>query len=179
MSSTVAIYFSCEGSLRMLGRESGNSVKHANSTAHLHAFFGPKQLCAGFALGAACYEVKISTPDLRDNEASVWGDWGPMYTCELDGHQAVVIEYRCAATGRRAKHVIRPQVIKLNSPMLATERERCPFELEFVDTVRGLHFMARLDTDGGFDHLIVKPTRWGTSPDKLMFRSHALKHESV
>lgn len=133
-------------------------------------FFAPKQFSASFALADASYELEVSTPDLRANPVSVWGDWGPMYTCELDPSQTVTIRYRCPVSGRSAAYEFSPPKIEINSPMLATQRKRWPYVIELVDAARGLRLFAYFDAEARFDHVEVKCVGAGIDPARLLFR---------
>lgn len=139
--------------------------------AHLSQFFTAKDFTSSFSLGSDEFSVEVKTPSLDGTTKTVWGDWGPMFCCELELEQEIVLTYRCSATGRQARYRVSPPQIELNTPRLAFEREQFPLQMEFCDAARGLRFKAFFNPDGEFDHLVVGTLHPSVCARKLMFRA--------
>lgn len=137
----------------------------------LHPFSGSRRFSASFKFGPTEFEVAVRTPDLCSCATSMWGDWGPMYTCQLEPEQCIEIRYRRVHDGRAARYTLNPPTMALNSTMLAAEREKCPFYLEFVDVARSLKFQVYLNREGEFDHLEVERVHPALDFRSLVFRS--------
>lgn len=86
-------------------------------------------------------EVEISVPNVSALKHSVWADWGPMYTFELTEFESVRIKYNDSVFDSTQKK------LRIESPMLAAERECYPFFLIVEDSVKNLNFHLYLDTD--------------------------------
>ena len=114
----------------------------------LSAFLSSKQIRSTFELEGRTFEIELETPDLSGCESSVWGDWGPMYTFDLESNDEVRVTYRCAAVGSESEYELRLATIELNSPMSFATRQKRPFFLRLADRARGLAFSAYLDPVG-------------------------------
>ncbi len=121
------------------------------------------------ALNDRRYLISATTPDLRDNPRSCWGDWGPMVQVRLRPGQSIHMEYRSPVRRLTSSCVIHPQSICLNSPMSARVREDYPFALEFEDAERGLRFVAYLDCAARVHYTDVKLLQPGSDLDRLIF----------
>lgn len=85
--------------------------------------------------------VEVSIPDLSKLEHSVWGDWGPMYTFQLNEFEGISIKYN-----ENLFDSIQKQ-LRVDSPMLAAEREVYPYFLIVEDSKRHLNFHIYINTD--------------------------------
>ena len=151
--------------------EPGGSTMHIDTIPEtLHPFFASQSFGTRFEIGGTEFEVQVRTPDLSACSASMWGDWGPMYTCELEPEQRVEITYRRVHDGRAARYVFSPPTMGVNSPMRTVERERCPFYIEFLDAFRSLEFQVHLSREGTFDHLVVERAHPALDFCALVFR---------
>jgi len=144
-------------------------IKLTTIPENLKPFLSPKQFQATFRLQGLTCDVAVQTPDLSTCNASVWGDWGPMYQCALAPGLHVTTRYLCSAAEVRAQYRFSPPTIGLLSPMLAAERARDPFYLEIVDAARCLRIKAYLDQTGQFDRATVERVGAGTDILPLVF----------
>ncbi len=92
-------------------------------------------------------EIEVKIPDLSHNKFNVGGDWGPMYTIDLEAESPLKIKYLDTKTNEVDQYALEQRNIKLNSPMLASEREQFPFYFKFSDERKGLDFQLYLDID--------------------------------
>lgn len=74
--------------------------------------------------------VVILMPDLSKAPYDVWGDWGPMYRLHLAGDWPIFLETTSAESNRKEKYEIRLQELHLDSPMLASDREKFPLVMK-------------------------------------------------
>jgi len=137
----------------------------------MQRFFAPKQFRTTYGAGRARYFIEVETPDLRQLDFRVWGDWGPMYAFELPLDAVFSIRYR-TESGQSALYAVSPPTVAVESPMRALDRERCPFLLSFFDTARGLQFRAFMAKDGEVDHVEVDRVHIALDVSKLLFREH-------
>ncbi len=114
----------------------------------LRLFLTPKHFESSIEIAGHSYRIELETPDLSDCPRSVWGDWGPMYTMELDEPDCVHFGYRCEALSIAGRHPIASPTIRLNSPVLWARRQRTPFYIGLEDSASGLCFAGYLDRQG-------------------------------
>lgn len=86
-------------------------------------------------------DVEVTLPDLSKLEYSVWGDWGPMYKFNLTDQAVVKIKYNEDEYNSSQKQ------LKIESPMLARERDELPFYIIIEDQSKNLKFKLYIDTD--------------------------------
>ena len=86
-------------------------------------------------------DVEVTLPDLSKLEYSVWGDWGPMYKFNLTDQAVVKIKYNEDEYNSSQKQ------LKIESPMLARERDELPFYIIVEDQSKNLKFKLYIDTD--------------------------------
>lgn len=134
----------------------------------LRPFTNPKRFHSTVEFDGSTFDIEIETPDLSGLEPSVWGDWGPMYTFELEENSTIRITYRCHALGIENEHEIPVSTMQLDSPMLYPVRKKHPLFLYFRDPLRGLDFEGYLDTAGEPAHLEMKQSSLGKDVAKLL-----------
>ncbi|TNE95348.1 MAG: hypothetical protein EP326_15365 [Deltaproteobacteria bacterium] len=71
------------------------------------------------------HEVSIHLPDLTGKEYNTWGDWGPMYQFKLNSDYPISIEIN-SQTGLSETLRVHLSILRIESPMSATEREEYP-----------------------------------------------------
>lgn len=92
-------------------------------------------------------QIEVCIPDLSQNKFNVGGDWGPMYTIDIDAASPLKIKYLDIKTNELDQYALEQRSISLNSPLLAQERELYPFYFKFSDEHKGLDFQLYLDAD--------------------------------
>lgn len=96
-------------------------------------------------------DVTIEIPEISENQISVWGDWGPMYTVSVDVQRPLKIFYKWESCARNESYSLdMVSEFRLNSPMLAIEREKTPFYYEIEDPQKDVVFELYLDASGDF-----------------------------
>lgn len=141
----------------------------------LHRFFTPKRFEATVRLQETEFVARVQTPDLTGSPATVWADWGAMYTCALDLDQAVEVTYTDQSTGRRATYRFSPPNITINAPAKAVLRARCPYVIEVVDAARCLRMTTHLDPAGEVVAAAMRPLHRRIVGPALMFREADLQ----
>lgn len=139
--------------------------------SELDVFTAPHSFETLFVQDESQYEVQVFTPDLRENQKSVWGDWGPMFTFELGESQGIRLAYSCLEKNLVLKAVVYPTCIELNSPACAADQRRWPLCLEFDDDARGLHFRAYLNKQGRVARTDVTQTHPHRRLDTLLIQA--------
>ncbi len=91
-------------------------------------------------------EVEIKIPDLSQNRYSVWGDWGPMYTLQLNPKSPIRITFHLK--DRSEEYGLDCKTVQLNSPMLVDERKEFPLCFEIEDSAKDLKYHVFLDSSG-------------------------------
>ena len=114
----------------------------------IRQFISPKHFASTVDFDGSQFEIEVETPDLSGAEASVWGDWGPMYTFAFDEPRTVRVRFRCEASCVDDTFELWVPEVKLNSPMQWERRQEQPFYVEIVDATHGLVFDGYLDPKG-------------------------------
>jgi hypothetical protein len=148
---------------------------HSNEQQHRRLFFTSKHYRTRFRAGGREFEAEIRTPDLSEAPASMWADWGPMYSATLGEHDAVHVTYRCPSTGEEVARRFRPPQITIHSTADAGRREQLPFRIEVTDAARGLRLAAWMDHEG---EVVETGVRWlhpGLSVASLLFGDESVR----
>lgn len=101
--------------------------------------------------------IRLAIPDLTGNPFSVGGDWGPCYTISLKAGQKIGVEYREGKDENVASHSLAPEYIRIESPILASERRKHPFVFVLEDKVKLLQYTLYLNLSGQVQSVRVKP----------------------
>ncbi len=139
---------------------------------HIDSFKTAKTISAQFTYQGEEYHVTISSPDLRPAASSCWGDWGPMYTFLLQNKECVAFFYSTRRHDRLFETVSHPSSLSLNSPMLASLRDRSPFCLELHDEEGGVKYCVYLSPEATVSHVDVQVTSAQRFAEKLKAASH-------
>ena len=93
--------------------------------------------------------VRIHLPNLQKLQASVWGDWGPMYLFELGTNDRISVSYDGEARS------LSQNKLRVESPSHVEERSDCPFYVVIEDDFDGLEFHLYVDTLGELTKVVV------------------------
>ncbi len=85
-------------------------------------------------------KVEAEIPDLEKLGYSAWADWGPMYAFQVKPNNPLKMSYN------GDEYELRQQQLRIESPMLASERERYPFYLLIEDDHKGLDLYLYLNS---------------------------------
>lgn len=94
-------------------------------------------------------QVSVKIPDIRKSDYQVWGDWGPMYTFQLDEKNLVEISYNDQS------YTLDTKQLKVESPTLFNERKELPFYISIKDSKKGLKFNLFLDRENSLKKVDV------------------------
>ncbi len=98
-------------------------------------------------------DVEIRLPNLRKLKSSVWGDWGPMYSFQLEPEDPISISYN----GKERR--LEQKTLPVESPTLAAEREQFPFYILIEDNEYGFNHLLFLDKTFKLKKVVVKRMR--------------------
>ncbi len=146
---------------------------------NIDSFKTAQQISAQFTHQGQEYRVKISSPDLRSAASSCWGDWGPMYTFRLQNRERISFYYSSRKHDRLFETASYPSSLCLNSPMLASLRERSPFCLELHDEESGVKYCVYLSPEATVSHVDVQLTSVHRFAEKLSAASRAVTQLSA
>jgi hypothetical protein len=140
------------------------------STETRSTFFGRKRFAASLRAGGREFEVQVTTPDLTQASTTMWGDWGPMYTCSVDVDRFAEVRYRDTATGEEVTRRFSPPTVAIHAPADAAQRKRLPFRIELVDAARGLKLRGWMNADGEVEEAEVVWIHTSIDVPNLIFR---------
>ena len=98
--------------------------------------------------------VEVDVPDLTKLKYSLWGDWGPMYTFQINEHDSLKIRYNGENVDSTQK------TLRVDSPLLFSERIHHPYVLKVEDDIRHLAFHLYLDPDLNVGNIFECLGRW-------------------
>lgn len=101
-------------------------------------------------------KVDITIPNLSGLKHSVWGDWGAMYSFELDNNQSIALSYDETPAN------ITQKKLQINSPMLASVRDNYPYYLVVEDEAKNIKMNLFIDQNYDLGRVEV------TNPDNQM-----------
>jgi hypothetical protein len=95
-------------------------------------------------------DVKIKLPNLLNKKFSMYGDWGPMFSIEIEPTDQLAVSYNGESYNLEQK------VLKIESPMVAEERKIYPLFIVVTDDIKGMCFRVFLKKDLSFGKVEVK-----------------------
>lgn len=107
-----------------------------------------KTVCFPWKEGFTNLDLKINIPPLVDNEYSVWGDWGPTYTFEMNPEKLVKIKQTSEKQGQEENYSIENKKIYLESPMIGKVRDEQPLFYVIEDAKKAVTYHIFMDKAG-------------------------------
>jgi len=139
----------------------------------LQRYFSPKRFRTRHLVGRTVFEVVIKSPDLRALNHTTSDDWGQRYQVELPLEASFVVRYWEPETGLAAQYTISPPTVNIEAPTRASERQRYPFAMTFMDAARGLRFRAVMGSCGSVKRVDIECVHDAFDVPRLLFREHA------
>lgn len=93
-------------------------------------------------------KLKISIPSLKDSKYTVWGDWGPTYTFELNPEKQIEIQYSPVNTINHESYLLENTKLYLESPMIGKIRDQQPLFYIIEDRTKGVTYHIFMDKAG-------------------------------
>lgn len=116
-----------------------NTDKVSNST---HEFFWKDVL--------KTLKVKVILPNLKDLKKTVWGDFGPMYSFDLDPKSPIQISYD------GDEKTLDQKTLRIESPILVEDRNTHPYYVLVEDQEYGFQIYLYLNKGFYCDRVLVK-----------------------
>jgi hypothetical protein len=95
-------------------------------------------------------DVKITLPNLLNKKFTLYGDWGPMFSIEIEPTDQLAVSYNGETYNLEQK------LLKIETPILAEERENYPLYLVVNDDIKGMCFKISIKKDLTFGKVEVK-----------------------
>ncbi len=94
------------------------------------------------------FMVRLEFPDMTENDFSQWSDWGMMYQVSVDPNQLIKISYQSLISPDVTSEPLDQNLVYLNSPASAKERNQFPYYLKVNDPHRDVTFELFMDGNG-------------------------------
>lgn len=93
-------------------------------------------------------DFEIQIPPLGENQCQMWGDWGPMYTIEMQPDKLVQVKHSSKNLACQESYSLENKIISVQSPTKALKRDQQPLFYVIEDIRAGLVYHIFMDKMG-------------------------------